>query len=102
MTRGIDDRSAMAKAMSKASELTAISLMMIVPALIGIWIDRQLSTVLVFTLLGLFLGMFGAGYQLMRLVSVPKRNDTSATDKNQNDSESSESAESAESADSGN
>ena len=73
MNREIDDRSAMAKAMSKASELTAISLMTIVPALIGIWIDRQLSTVILFTLLGLFFGMLGAGLQLKKLVTVPKR-----------------------------
>lgn len=83
LTRNIDDRSAMAKAMSKASQLTAISLMMIVPALIGIFIDRQLSTAIVFTILGLFFGMFGAGYQLMRLVAVPDPTESSDSEDKQ-------------------
>ena len=56
----IDDRSSTAKALSKVSEILALCLLMVVPALIGSWIDRQFSTVLLFTLLGLALGMTGA------------------------------------------
>ena len=69
----IDDRSSTAKALSKVSEILALCLLMVVPALIGSWIDRQFSTVLLFTLLGLALGMTGAVMQLMKLVA-PKSN----------------------------
>jgi F0F1-type ATP synthase assembly protein I len=61
----------MAKSFSKASEVTSISVMMIVPGLIGYWIDQKVGSVLVFTLLGLVLGMGVAVRQLMLLVSVP-------------------------------
>ena len=69
----IDDRSSTAKALAKVSEILALCLLMVVPALIGSWIDRQFSTVLLFTLLGLALGMTGAVLQLMKLVA-PKSN----------------------------
>ena len=58
----------MAKAMSKVSEIVAACLMMIVPALVGIWLDRTLATVMLFTVLGLLLGMTGAVLQLIKLV----------------------------------
>jgi F0F1-type ATP synthase assembly protein I len=67
----VDDRSPMAKSFSKASEVTSISIMMIVPGLIGYWIDQKVGSVLVFTLLGLVLGMGVAVRQLMLLVSSP-------------------------------
>ena len=69
----IDDRSPTAKALSKVSEILALCFLMVVPAFIGSWIDRQFSTVLLFTLLGLALGMTGAVMQLMKLVA-PKSN----------------------------
>ncbi len=61
----------MAKSFSKASEVTSISIMMIVPGLVGYWIDQKVGSVLVFTLLGLALGMGVAFRQLMILVSNP-------------------------------
>ncbi len=61
----------MAKSFSKASEVTSISIMMIVPGLVGYWIDQNIGSVLVFTLLGLVLGMGVAVRQLMLLVSGP-------------------------------
>ena len=64
----IDDRSPMAKAMSKVSEIVTACLLMVIPALIGIWLDRTLSTVMLFTLLGLVLGVTGSVLQLKRLV----------------------------------
>jgi len=71
VVKAVDDRSPMAKSFSKASEVTSISIMMIVPGLIGYWIDQKVGSVLVFTLLGLVLGMGVAVRQLMLLVSVP-------------------------------
>lgn len=67
----VDDRSPIAKSFSKASEVTSISIMMIVPGLVGYWIDQKVGSVLVFTLLGLALGMGVAVRQLMLLVSNP-------------------------------
>lgn len=70
MKKRIDDRSAMAKAMSKVSDITAICLLMIVPGLIGYFIDQQVGTGFVFMLIGMAFGMTGAVYQLIRLVSA--------------------------------
>ena len=67
----VDDRSPMAKSFSKASEVTSISIMMIVPGLVGYWVDQKVGSVLVFTLLGLALGMGVAVRQLMLLVANP-------------------------------
>jgi len=67
----VDDRSPMAKSFSKASEVTSISIMMFVPGLVGYWIDQKVGSVLLFTLLGLALGMGVAFRQLMLLVSDP-------------------------------
>ena len=69
----IDDRSPSAKAMSKVSEILACCLMMIIPALIGVWLDRTFSTMILFTLLGLVIGVTGAVLQLKRLVSNPAK-----------------------------
>ena len=65
----MDDRSPHAKAMSKVSEILALCLLMVIPALIGSWLDKRFSTVLLFTLLGLGVGMAGAVMQLFKLVS---------------------------------
>jgi F0F1-type ATP synthase assembly protein I len=67
----VDDRSPTAKSFSKASEVMSISIMMIVPGLVGVWIDQAVGSVLIFTLLGLVLGMGVAVRQLMLLVSRP-------------------------------
>jgi len=70
MGKTVDDRSATAKALSKSSEVTSISLLMIVPALIGYVLDQWLGTGFILMVVGLLLGMFGAGMQLMKLVSA--------------------------------
>ena len=63
-----DDRSPTAKAMSKVSEILACCLSMIIPAVVGIWLDQKFSTVLLFTLLGLLLGGAVAALQLMKIL----------------------------------
>jgi F0F1-type ATP synthase assembly protein I len=64
-----DDRSPIAKALSQVAQITTISLMMVIPAIIGQFIDRLLGTVILFTALGLVLGMASAIWQLIKLVS---------------------------------
>ena len=66
---GSDDRSAFAKAIDLASQVTTISIMMALPALIGHWIDRRLNTVALFMLLGFALGMTGGIWQLIKLIN---------------------------------
>jgi F0F1-type ATP synthase assembly protein I len=63
-----DDRSALSLAWSWASRIIAVSAMMVVPALIGAWVDQKLGTVAVCTLIGLALGVTAAIVQLMRIV----------------------------------
>lgn len=83
MAKTVDDRSPVAKSLSKASEITAICMLMIVPGLIGYWIDQKVGSRVVFTLLGLILGMSGAVLQLVRLVSVADESSGSEGDSGQ-------------------
>ena len=69
MTQPVDDRSPTAKALSKVTEITAISLMMIVPAIVGHFIDRRFNTVILFTAVGLVLGVGAAIWQLVQFVA---------------------------------
>lgn len=62
-----DDRSPLAVAMEWTSRVTAISLEMALPALVGYWADRQLGTGMVLLVLGAILG-FGMGmWHLVKL-----------------------------------
>ena len=81
MVKTVDDRSPTAKGLSKVSEIIAICMMMIVPGLIGYWVDQKVGSRVVFTLLGLILGMSVAVMQLVRLVSVAdeSRDDSSGS-----------------------
>ena len=69
-----DDRSSLAQAAQWSSRVTSISLEMVVPGLVGLWIDRQLGTVMVFLVLGMALGMTTAILHLVRLGSSVGQN----------------------------
>ena len=69
-----DDRSPTAKAISKVAEITTISLMMIIPAIIGYFIDQQLGTFILCTGIGLVLGIASAVLQLMKFVAIEQQN----------------------------
>ena len=71
MTNSPDDRSPLAEAVAWSSVVTTVSLEMVVPALIGYWIDRQLGTVMVFLVLGAILGMTTGILHLVRLTTLP-------------------------------
>ena len=64
----VDDRSPTAKAMDIVSQITAIAVMGVVPALIGVGLDSWLQTSPWCALLGGPLGMIIAGYQLTQFV----------------------------------
>lgn len=63
-----DTRSPMAKAMDLVSQITTISLVSVLPAVGGYFVDNWLGSGVVFLLLGLTLGMTAAGFQLTSLV----------------------------------
>ncbi len=63
-----DTRSPTAKAMDWVSNITTISVMMVLPAWGGYYLDQWLGTVAVFLFLGMILGITAAGWQLYKLV----------------------------------
>ena len=64
-----DDRSPMAKAMSMVGTITAISMSMVVMALIGWGVDTWLGTQIVFMFIGVVLGVVGGVWQLIKILS---------------------------------
>lgn len=57
----------MALAMEWTSRVTAISLEMVLPGLLGYWVDRKLGSLWVFFVLGGLLGLAGGMWHLIRL-----------------------------------
>lgn len=66
-----DDRAAIAGAMSLASTVTTIALEMVVPALLGFWIDRKLGIAPLLTSIGAALGLF-VGIRSLMYLTRPK------------------------------
>ena len=69
-----DDRTPLAQAAEWSSRITTIALEMVVPGLIGLWIDRQLGTVMVFLVLGVAVGMTAGMMHLVRLAASVGQN----------------------------
>ena len=69
MTGPADDRSPMALAVGLASVIVSIALEMVIPAVVGHWLDDRWSTGPLLALLGLMLGMIVAGWHLIRVVA---------------------------------
>ena len=70
MTQPLDDRSPSAKALSKVAQITSISLMMIVPAIIGYFVDQYFNTLILFTSIGLVFGIASSIWQLVKFVAL--------------------------------
>jgi F0F1-type ATP synthase assembly protein I len=68
-------RSAAAKAADWVSRIMTISLGMVLPGLVGYWIDLQLGTKVLFLLLGFALGSFIAGKQLLAIANPKPKKD---------------------------
>jgi len=75
-TNPSDDLSATAKAAAWVSRITTISLEMVVPGLVGYWIDTKLGTKFFFMLAGFVLGFTAA---IKHLLHLTKKNNTNAT-----------------------
>lgn len=63
------DSSPVAIAAYWVSRITTITLTMVVPGLVGYWLDMRLGTRVVFLLVGFAAGMALAVWQLMQLTS---------------------------------
>ena len=75
-----DDRTAMAKAMGWASRAMTISAEMVLPGLLGVWIDQKLNTKVLFTLVGFATGLTAAIWHLLRMArSQAKKSQASRT-----------------------
>ena len=49
-----------------AARSSSVAFGMVIPALLGVWLDRQLGTVALFAILGVILGMVLAFWQLFK------------------------------------
>lgn len=67
MSQPADDRSAQAIAYEWAARVMTISLEMVVPGLLGYWLDQRLGTKAVFLLCGFALGAVLAGTALAKI-----------------------------------
>jgi len=70
-----DDRSSMAQAVAWTSRITTIALEMVLPGILGYWLDQQLGTRLVFLILGTILGMWVGMMHLLHLTKSPQENE---------------------------
>ena len=52
-----------------ASRITTVAIGMIVPGLVGFWLDHRLGTLILFTLIGFGLGVTTGAWQLVRMAS---------------------------------
>ena len=73
MTEEHDDRSPFGLAMEWTSRITTISLELVVPTLIGCWLDQRLGTRVLFLVLGVMLGFVTATLSLVRLARSSDR-----------------------------
>ena len=70
VTKSSDDRSAIAQAWAWSSQITAVALQMVLPGLVGLWIDRCLGTVMLFLVLGVIFGVVSGILHLLRLAKA--------------------------------
>lgn len=73
-----DDRSPMAVAYQWAWRVITISLEMVLPGLVGVWVDRTLHTLVLFTLLGFAGGMTLGIWHLLKITSKRPNNSTAS------------------------
>lgn len=60
----------MAEALRWVSRLTTVSLEMVLPGLVGLWLDSLCGTLVLFTLLGFALGLTVGIWHLIRMTSA--------------------------------
>jgi len=81
VTDSPDDRPPLARAAEWTSRVTTISLEMVLPGLVGLWIDQKLGTKALFLVLGVILGFATGLWSLIRLSDTSKSADGPTSDK---------------------
>lgn len=78
-----DDRSALATSYAWAIRVMTVSIEMVAPAVVGLWIDRRLKTLVLFTIIGLILGMSLGMWHLLKIArsadETPRRDNDETT-----------------------
>ena len=67
VTTPSDDRSPIATAYQWASRIIVVALEMVLPGMAGLWLDKQIGTVVLFMLIGFGLGCTGAVIHLIQM-----------------------------------
>lgn len=76
MQSDTDDRSAIAQGMGLVSQITTGSLMMVIPAAGGYWLDQWLGTYVLFLIIGFAVGAAMGGWHLYRIVASLSEEDS--------------------------
>ena len=67
VTTPSDDRSPIATAYQWASRIIVVALEMVLPGMAGLWLDKQIGTVVLFMLIGFALGCTSAVIHLVQM-----------------------------------
>jgi ATP synthase protein I len=67
-----DDRSPFVLALEWTSRITTIALEMVLPCLVGFWLDRRLGTWVLFAVLGAIAGFAAGMWHLIQLARVSR------------------------------
>ena len=73
-----DDRSPLAKALDKATEVFTACLMMVLPGIGGYYVDDYLNTLVTFTILGFLFGLVAGTWQILKIVNQQNSESTKA------------------------
>ena len=65
-----DDPSLYAHLYQWSARISTIAIEMVIPALIGIWLDQLMGTVVLLTIFGVFLGMALGFWQLLKIANA--------------------------------
>ena len=74
VTEQRDDRTPLVLAYEWSARITSISLELVVPVLIGYWLDRRWGTLPLLLIIGVALGFATATMSLLRLTKPPRSN----------------------------
>jgi ATP synthase protein I len=69
-----DDRSALTLGIEWSSRITTVAIEMVIPALVGYWIDRRLGVLPLFLALGAVFGFVAGFWSLLRMTRPTKPN----------------------------
>lgn len=76
-----DSRSIVAQAYGWAARIMTVALEMVCPGLLGVWIDRRLGTIAVFTVVGFGLGLSLGMWHLLRMTARKEASSNGASRK---------------------